>query len=193
MIFVTSFIAMVKERVSPVHVASVSTALTVAGWAIWDMGWEKREKAATESIRDRPHNNHHHRYHHRHNRSSTSAASPGAGIGLGLEMDEGVGTHPRTPDEAAAARADATGYFPLFNANGVGGGSSGSASTSASPVKGRLAEEERGLENVDETEFVKKDQRSRRLKTAKSTLLIYCTPSPPNTFYILPPPKKKPR
>lgn len=42
-VFVTSFIAIFQERVSPVSVVSVSSVLTVAGWAVWEFGWTKRE------------------------------------------------------------------------------------------------------------------------------------------------------
>lgn len=44
-IFVTSFITIYKEQVSPVNVVTTSTILTVIGWALWDRGWERREPA----------------------------------------------------------------------------------------------------------------------------------------------------
>ena len=46
-IFLTCFIAIFTERVSPVVVAGGSSALTVLGYWVWDMGWEVRELAAT--------------------------------------------------------------------------------------------------------------------------------------------------
>ncbi|KAF8477327.1 phosphatidylinositol N-acetylglucosaminyltransferase-domain-containing protein [Kalaharituber pfeilii] len=47
-IFLTCFIAIFTERVSPVVVAGTSSALTVLGYWVWDMGWEIRELATTK-------------------------------------------------------------------------------------------------------------------------------------------------
>lgn len=46
-IFVTSFIAIFRERVSPVGVVGISTLATIMGWAAWELGWKQRE-AVTE-------------------------------------------------------------------------------------------------------------------------------------------------
>ncbi|RPB05281.1 GPI2-domain-containing protein [Choiromyces venosus 120613-1] len=153
-IFVTSFIAMFKERVSPVSVALASTALTVAGWAVWDMGWEKREKVV-RGIRE-----------HRR-RGINGNGSGGGGSGSGGERGNGGG----------------------------GGGSSGASAPNSPVKKHRIDSMDAGdnantstataadtetttattQESQDEQSYVRKEQRSRRLKTAKSTLLIYFT------------------
>lgn len=42
-IFVICFVAIFTERVSPIIVAGGSSALTVLGYWVWDMGWETRD------------------------------------------------------------------------------------------------------------------------------------------------------
>ncbi|KAG0123269.1 phosphatidylinositol N-acetylglucosaminyltransferase-domain-containing protein [Tuber indicum] len=184
-IFVTSFIAMVKERVSPVSVALVSTALTVAGWAVWDMGWEKREKVV-RGIRE-----------HRRRGNGTGSGGGGSGsgggspgIGLGLEMS----------GRGESGGGDRGSYFQPYPSPPPerGAGGSSGASASSSPVKkhridsidvgdntststttitstSTAADTEAGQKPQDEQSYIRSQQRSRRLKTAKSTLLIYFT------------------
>jgi len=192
-IFVTSFIAMFKERVSPISVALVSTALTVAGWAVWDMGWEKREKVV-RGIRE-------------HRRRGNGAGSGGGvsgnggvspGVGLGLEMS-GRGES----GGGGGSGGDGESYFPPYPLPSQERSSSTSAPDS--PVKGHrtdpidagdntststtttatatattttttTTETEAERKSQDEQSYIRGEQRSRRLKTAKSTLLIYCTP-----------------
>ncbi|KAG0634923.1 phosphatidylinositol N-acetylglucosaminyltransferase subunit C [Tuber brumale] len=184
-IFVTSFIAMFKERVSPVSVALVSTALTFAGWAVWDMGWEKREKVV-RGIRE-----------HRRRGNGTGSGGGGSGsggvspgIGLGLEMS----------GRGESGGGDGGSYFPLYPSPPQERGAGGSSGVSApsSPVKKHridsmdvgdnaststtatttttAADTEAGQKPQDEQSYIRSEQRSRRLKTAKSTLLIYCAP-----------------
>ncbi|CUS08391.1 unnamed protein product, partial [Tuber aestivum] len=180
-IFVTSFIAMFKERVSPVSVALASTALTVAGWAVWDMGWEKREKVV-RGIRE-------------HRRRGNEAGSSGGGgggsgglspgVGLGLVMsgrgesgDGGDGSYfppyPPLPQERGAGGSSgvSTPNSPVkkhrMDSIGTGDHTSTSAATAAADAKA-------APESQDEQSYVRSEQRSRRLKTAKSTLLIYFT------------------
>ncbi|RPA79756.1 phosphatidylinositol N-acetylglucosaminyltransferase [Ascobolus immersus RN42] len=43
-IFVTTFIAIYMDKVGPVTVAGGSSVLTVLGYWVWDLGWETREK-----------------------------------------------------------------------------------------------------------------------------------------------------
>ncbi|KAI5844721.1 phosphatidylinositol:UDP-GlcNAc transferase PIG-C [Tricharina praecox] len=45
-IFVTSFVAIYIEIVSPVSVVAVSTVLTIAGWAVWDRAVTSRDDLA---------------------------------------------------------------------------------------------------------------------------------------------------
>jgi len=47
-IFITCFIAIFTERASPVVVASGSSAFTVLGYWVWDMGWEVREAVVSK-------------------------------------------------------------------------------------------------------------------------------------------------
>ena len=47
-IFVMCFNAIITERVSPIVVAGGSSALTVLGYWVWDMGWEVREAETTK-------------------------------------------------------------------------------------------------------------------------------------------------
>ena len=191
-IFVTSFIAMFKERVSPVSVALVSTALTVAGWAVWDMGWEKREKVV-RGIRE-------------HRRRGNGAGSGGGGVsgnggvspgvGLGLEMSG------RGESGGGGSGVDGESYFPPYPPSQE---RSSSASAPDSPVKRHridpidasdntsmpttttTAETEAERKSQDEQSYIRGEQRSRRLRTAKSTLLIYCTPPPPQSSFHTPP------
>ena len=44
-IFITCFIAIFIERASPVVVTGGSSALTVLGYWVWDMGWEQQQPA----------------------------------------------------------------------------------------------------------------------------------------------------
>ncbi|KAF8544303.1 phosphatidylinositol N-acetylglucosaminyltransferase subunit C [Trichophaea hybrida] len=50
LIFVTSFVAIYIEVVSPVSVVVISSVLTVAGWAVSDMGLDKREIASERTM-----------------------------------------------------------------------------------------------------------------------------------------------
>ncbi|PWW74148.1 GPI2-domain-containing protein [Tuber magnatum] len=194
-IFVTSFIAMFKERVSPISVALVSTALTFAGWVVWDMGWEKREKVV-RGIRE-----------HRRRGNGTGSSGGGGGggggsggsgsgglspgVGLGLEMS-GRG------NGGGGGGGGGESYFPPYPPSSQERGTGGSSGASApnSPIKkhridpmdagdniststtaaATAAEAEAGQKSQDEQSYIRREQRSRRLKTAKSTLLIYCNP-----------------
>ncbi|KAL7274101.1 glycosylphosphatidylinositol anchor biosynthesis [Rhizina undulata] len=170
MIFVTSFIAIFKERVSPVTVVMVSTVLTAAGWAIWDMGWEKREAATERAAAVKA---------ARHERGGSSSSTTGGGAGstspivaaspgpkgLGLEipgMQNGGSDrhHLRSPSGSSGS------YFPPYPAS--------NASTPSSPTKLRKGELPPGPP-VEDKEYMKKMQRSRRLTTVKSALLIFFT------------------
>lgn len=159
-IFVTSFIAISAKRVSPVAVAVASSALTVAGWAIWDMGYEKRE-AATDM---------------RNMRMRLGLDIPGgphsrtpSGNGSHLRTPSGNGNgggglHSRTPSGSGNVNA-AGSYFPPYHA--------GMESSGGSPTK-RSVGEDRVVSTEADREYVKKAQRARRLTTAKSAALIYC-------------------
>ncbi|CAZ79484.1 unnamed protein product [Tuber melanosporum] len=131
-IFVTSFIAMVKERVSPVSVALVSTALTVAGWAVWDMGWEKREKVPYPSP---------------------------------------------PPERGAGGSSGASASSSPVKKHRIDSIDVGDNSTSTTTITSTstAADTEAGQKSQDEQSYIRSQQRSRRLKTAKSTLLIYFT------------------
>lgn len=157
-IFVTSFIAISAKRVSPVAVAVASSALTVAGWAIWDMGYEKRE-AATDM---------------RNMRMRLGLDIPGgphsrtpSGNGSHLRTPSGNGNgglHSRTPSGNGNANA-AGSYFPPYHA--------GMESSGGSPTKKLV--DEGGVVNAEvDRMYVKKAQKARRLTTAKSAALIYC-------------------
>ncbi|KAL0633240.1 glycosylphosphatidylinositol anchor biosynthesis [Maublancomyces gigas] len=161
-IFVTSFIAISAKRVSPVAVAVASSALTVAGWAIWDMGYEKRE-AATDM---------------RNMRMRLGLDIPGgphsrtpSGNGSHLRTPSGNGNggggglHSRTPSGSGNVNA-AGSYFPPYHA--------GMESSGGSPTK-RSVGEDRVVSTEADREYVKKAQRARRLTTAKSAALIYFT------------------
>ncbi|KAH8147700.1 uncharacterized protein LAJ45_08165 [Morchella importuna] len=144
-IFVTSFIAISAERVSPVAVAVASSALTVAGWAIWDMGYEKRE-AATDmrqlaGLGAAPH-------------SRTPSGNLVGGMTGGL--------HSRTPSGNGASGA-AGSYFPPYPASTSG--------ESGSPIKKAPPEVSPEVDKA----HMKHAQRARRLTTAKSAALIYFT------------------
>lgn len=158
-IFVTSFIAISAERVSPVAVAVASSALTVAGWAIWDMGYEKRE-AATDV---------------RNMRMGRGLEIPGgphsrtpSGNGSHLRTSSGNGNgglHSRTPSGNGNTNA-AGSYFPQYYPTGT-------ESSGGSPTK-RSVHESGVVSSEADREYVKKAQRARRLTTAKSAALIYC-------------------
>lgn len=159
-IFVTSFIAISAKRVSPVAVAVASSALTVAGWAIWDMGYEKRE-AATDM---------------RNMRMGLGLDVPGgphsrtpSGNGSHLRTPSvsgngvGGGLHSRSPSGNGNVNA-AGSYFPPYHAG---------VESSGSPTKRSV--DEGGMASAEaDREYVKKAQRARRLTTAKSAALIYC-------------------
>ncbi|KAI5810471.1 phosphatidylinositol N-acetylglucosaminyltransferase subunit C [Pyronema omphalodes] len=76
-IFVTSFVAIYMETVSPVTVVMVSSILTIAGWLVWDMGWEQREAAKERaiSVRDMP-----------STPAITPAVTPSTSKGLGVDL-----------------------------------------------------------------------------------------------------------
>lgn len=153
----TSFIAISAKRVSPVAVAVASSALTVAGWAIWDMGYEKRE-AATD-IRNRrmrlgldipggPH--------------SRTPSGNGSHLRTPSGNGNGGGLHSRTPP-GNGNLSTAGSYFPPYGAESSG------ELTKKSVDEGRVVSAE-----IDR-EYVKRAQRTRRFTTAKSAALIYCT------------------
>lgn len=93
-IFVTSFVAMYIEVVSPVSVVAISTLLTVAGWAVWDMGLEKREAATERSVA-----------------VTDGLYDAAADKGLGLEFDK------RTPTAAPPQEISGGSYFPPFESS----------------------------------------------------------------------------
>ena len=99
-IFVTSFVAMYVEVVSPVSVVAISTLLTVAGWAVWDMGLEKREAATERSVAvtDGLYD-------------AGTSPSTAADKGLGLEFDK------RTPTAALPQEISGGSYFPPFESS----------------------------------------------------------------------------
>jgi phosphatidylinositol glycan class C protein len=193
-IFVTSFIAMFKERVSPVSVALVSTALTVAGWAVWDMGWEKREKVV-RGIRE-------HRRRGNGAGSGSGVSGNGGvspGVGLGLEMSRrgesgggGSGVDgesyfpPYPPSQERSSSASAPGSpVKRHRTDPIDAGDNTSTSTTTTTTAAAAAETEAERKSQDEQSYIRGEQRSRRLKTAKSTLLIYCTPPPQSSFHTL--------
>jgi hypothetical protein len=65
------------ETVSPVTVVMVSSILTIAGWLVWDMGWEQREAAKERaiSVRDMP-----------STPAITPAVTPSTSKGLGVDL-----------------------------------------------------------------------------------------------------------
>jgi phosphatidylinositol glycan class C protein len=106
-IFVTSFVAIYMEVVSPVSVVAVSTVLTVAGWAVWDMGWEKREAAKERAVTFKEGG-------HDHSNGASSGGSASPSKGLGLEFKRSSSYH------------TSGSYFPPFE---------GAASSPVSPIK----------------------------------------------------------
>lgn len=158
-IFVTSFIAISAKRVSPVAVAVASSALTVAGWAIWDMGYEKRE-AATDM---------------RNMRMGLGLDVPG---GPHSRTPSGNGSHLRTPSVSGNGAGGLHSRTPSGNGNVNAVGSyfppyHAGMESSGSPTKRSI--DEGGVASAEaDREYVKKAQRARRLTTAKSAALIYC-------------------
>ncbi|KAA8907327.1 phosphatidylinositol:UDP-GlcNAc transferase PIG-C [Sphaerosporella brunnea] len=155
-IFVTSFVAIYIEVVSPVSVVAVSTMLTVAGWAVWDMGWEKREAAKERAVThkdggyDRAVSNN-------NNGGASSGGSVSPSKGLGLEFK-------RSHHQAHSSGS----YFPPFE----GGGTPASAPVSPSKSSRSPDDDPPEAPHQDQSEQLRK---TRVIATAKSALLIYFT------------------
>lgn len=151
-IFVTCFVAIYIQLVSPVSVVVVSTALTVAGWAVWDMNWEKREAAterAVAAFRDGGYEA------AINNNGSGAAGSPSPTKGLGLDL----------PTNGTMPRMNRDSYFPPLEG--------GLSPTPATTSKSSQASD--GASQPQYQDHSKHHRRSRVLSTAKSALLIYFT------------------
>ncbi|TGZ83430.1 phosphatidylinositol N-acetylglucosaminyltransferase [Ascodesmis nigricans] len=149
-IFVTSFIAIFTECVSPVSVVGSSTLATIGGWATWEWGWKMREvaeaKAAEaanasfgnipeqEAVMDRDNSG----------RESAGSSSGGNGVGRGLGLEFTATT---------TAHEQRTSVSSSFMAS----------EAANAPASGQVKDYSKAL------------RRARIMTTAKSALLIYFT------------------
>lgn len=231
-IFITCFIAIFTERASPVVVTGGSSALTVLGYWVWDMGWEVREAAVTRggrsdesrdprpvnSTMNTPSHSPTRKKGHKSNAKNTSsrANSPNRNTkrhSLELNLQVPSASASPTPElhtpipryqhqvclDNAHSRPSST--IPHSNAsvkrspnppkqqNGKpkqaqGGKHSAAPSTASLSRNSSLKSRGRGRHTrnsssapaeVQDLAYRRRQLRLRRLRTAKSAILIYCT------------------
>jgi phosphatidylinositol glycan class C protein len=147
-IFVTSFVAIYIEVVSPVSIVGISSVLTVAGWAVWDMGWEKREAASERAVA-----------------FGDGMYEAGAGGNNGGMC---------TDNSTSTCNGGTVGGMDFsFSGNTL---LSYGASSYFLPVQGSHRKSSKGRSGtVLDKDYTRQLRRSRVIATAKSALLIYCT------------------
>lgn len=231
-IFITFFIAIFTERASPVVVTSGSSALTVLGYWVWDMGWEVREAAATRrgrndesgglgpvySAMNTPSHSPTRNKNHKPNAKNTSRANSlnrnmkRHSLDSNLQVPSSAAASPtpelHTPiprykhflclDKAHSRPSSTTPHSnpsvkrspnPPKQQNGkpkqAQGGKNSAAPSPALPSRNNsLKSRGRGrhtrnsstaLTEVQDLAYRRRQLRLRRLRTAKSAILIYCT------------------
>ncbi|KAF8423388.1 phosphatidylinositol:UDP-GlcNAc transferase PIG-C [Tirmania nivea] len=206
-IFITCFIAIFTERASPVVVAGGSSALTVLGYWIWDMGWEVRE--AVVSKRGRRNNN----LRQGTSKNASRTNSPTRNTkrqSLDLHLQVPYGGSSPTPElhtpipryqhqlslenghqrlSSTASSSSKRTPNPSKQQNGKpkypqGGKHSAAPSTAPPSRNSSLKSRGKGrhtrnnsstLTEEQDLAYRRRQQRLRRLRTAKSAILIYCT------------------
>jgi phosphatidylinositol glycan class C protein len=143
------------ELVSPVSVVVISTALTVAGWAVWDMGWEKREAARQRAValfRDSGYD---------------GAASSNTDSASVTGSSSPVKSLDLSTNERKVPTSSEGSYFPPFDG--------GAPPIPESPeIVTKSSGHSSGDGSNQYQDHSKQLRRDRVLATAKSALLIYC-------------------
>ncbi|KAL8832735.1 MAG: hypothetical protein Q9191_000072 [Dirinaria sp. TL-2023a] len=169
-IFVCCFVGIYLERISPVSVVSLGSAGTVLGWVLWDF-WAGQEaaRASTESTAALP-------------AVDAGLSDIGSGISSGLGIETSV-SHSKEPQALGLGLTFNTnstklrrGHSPSQSLTSIPSASSAPSSTSSVNAHSSAYFGSQGAQTpyyTSDSPFSTRNQR--RLATAKSAVLIYCS------------------